>query len=117
MNRFFKTAFVLASFLLILGCGGNSPKSVAQKWQKAILAEDLKTANELSTEKTKALNALLISFTSNKSNEDAQKFGKATFDVETINGDKAVVTDSKSEDNYKIELIKKDGKWLVDISK
>ena len=114
----FKTAFVLTSFLILLGCGSNSPKTVAQKWHKAIIAGDLKAANALSTENAQGTNAILIGMMSDKLNKMVQEFSKATFDVENINGDKAVVTDANSNDkSNKIELIKKDGKWLVDVNK
>lgn len=110
--------FAVISLFFAAGCGGNSPKSVALKWHKAIIAGDLKAANAVSTDKTTAANAMIIGCLQDKENEEVKKFLALKYDTESINGDKAVVSPSAgAEDNEKIKLVKQNGKWLVDVDK
>lgn len=110
-----KISVVFVMFLLVflVGCG-DSPKSVAQKWQKAIIDSDLKAANALSTEKSQSCNALIIAMVSNKDHEFYTKFREKVFNKEEITGDKAVVT---TDGSGKLDLVKQNGKWLVDVGK
>lgn len=115
MKKIFVALFAFISLFMLVSCGGDSPKKVVQKWQDAIVKGDLKTANELTTERSREMNGLLSGMISGDK-EKLEEFKKTKYDKEVIDGDKAVVS-SGDEDETKVELIKQDGKWLVDISK
>ena len=114
MKKSFVTLLAIVSLFVLAGCG-ESPKSVAQKWQKAVLSGDLKTANAMSTARAKDVNTLIVAMLS-EGGDEINTLKKAKYDTETINGDKAVVTSGNDKDT-KVELVKQDGKWLVDINK
>ena len=60
MKKCFVTMLAILSLFIMVGCGGDSPKKVAEKWQKALIAGDVNAANAVSTTKTQALNAIAI---------------------------------------------------------
>ena len=51
---------------------------------------------------------------SDKEAEDTKAFANAKNDIVKIKGNKAIVT--SSNDKRGIDLVKQDGKWLVDIN-
>ena len=113
MKKSFSKLLLAVSIAFLTGCGNDDPKAVAQKWQKAIASGDIKGANELSTKNTRELNVFIMYMLSDK---DKKEVAEIKFDIVKIDGNKAVVTSSNKDDD-KIELVKQDGKWLVDINK
>ena len=112
MKKLTLILMTLAAIFIFAGCG-NSPKSVAMKWGKAIAAGDLEKANKYSTPDSKATNEHLI---------DQVKKGRANFEsfknnvkkAETkIDGDTAELIIGK-DDGFPLRKI--DGKWKVDAS-
>lgn len=118
MKKLLLLCTILAGTILLTGCS-DSPKDVAVKWGKAIMAEDLKTANEYSTEKTKVLNAIAVRMCSNEKSkaEISETVKKWENGMEEINGDTAKVYGGKGPDKKEITLKKIDGKWKVDATK
>ena len=112
MKICFSKLLFAVSMVFLAGCGNDSPKAVAQKYQKAIVSGDINGANEISTERTRQLNVFIMSMMSEK--EKAKTFADSNFDTVKIEGNKAVVT---SNNGGTIELVKQDGKWLVDVNK
>ena len=112
MKKLTLILMTLAAIFIFAGCG-NSPKSVALKWGKAIAAGDLEKANKYSTPDSKANNAYMI---------ERVKSGRASFDrfqdnvkkaKTKIEGDKAELIIGK-DDGFPLRKI--DGKWKVDAS-
>lgn len=118
MKKCFVAMLAILSLFIMTGCGGGSPKKVAEKWLNAMMNGDVKAANAVSTAKTHEFNARAIE----RSKEDSEslekiKKSKITYE-EKIDGDKAIVTvtsDAEKEE-MTITLVKQDGKWLVDVS-
>ena len=123
MKKYFSILLAAFSLAILAGCGGNSPKAVAEKWHKALLDGDAKTANEYSTEKTAAMNALVAGMLTSKEakeDKDIKKISEIKFEDGKIDGDNAVVYATHPEakdEKQEIKLVKKDGKWLVDMQK
>ena len=112
----------LSALFLFAGCGSSSsaPRDVAVKWYAALIEGDLKTANELSTEQSRAINGLAASSMSSfeKGSEDeknAQENLKQLKNAKVeIDGDTArLIVEGKSD----ITLKKVDGEWKVDFHK
>ena len=112
----------LSALFIFAGCGSSSsaPRDVAVKWYTALIEGDLKTANELSTEETRAINGLAASAMSSlKKGSDDEKNAQENLKqlknakVE-IDGDTArLIVEGKSD----ITLKKVDGEWKVDFHK
>jgi len=108
-------------FLYMLsGCsGGTKPGSVASSFLSAVNDKNYEAARKYSTPETGKLIDLM---------EQLQKMSSATDSISTIDfeivtekidNDKAVVTfkEKDSDELQTINLIKTDGKWLVNLSK
>lgn len=110
----------LSALFIFAGCGAKSPKDVAVKWFQAVLDGDVKTANELSTEKTQAMNALMAAAmqAGDKDSDDAKEAQQMLDELKKaevkIDGDTAtLVMDGKDG----LTLKKVDGDWKVDFDK
>lgn len=122
MKKLSLILMTLAAVFVFAACGAkaSSPKDVAVKWFQALLDGDVNTANELSTDQTKALNALFAAgFTSEEKGSDDAKESKAMLEQlkkaeEKINGDSATLVIDGEEG---LTLKKVDGKWKVDFQK
>ena len=109
----------LAALFIFASCG-NSPKSVAVKWYKAVSEGDVKTANKYSTDSTHAFNALIAAALESEKKSDKDKddinetIDKLKSAEEKIDGDTAtLVVDGKEG----LTLKKVDGEWKVDMKK
>ena len=112
MKKILFTFFLLGSLLLV-SCSQNTPKAVAEKFLKALNAENYKEAQKYCDAPTgKLLNMLeeLSNEAKKEAPEKQKKAKKVPFTITKVdeNGD-------EREDN--IELKKIDGKWLVSINK
>jgi hypothetical protein len=129
-----KLALVVATLLvgaiIFVSCKNNSPKTAAEKFLNGLTHMDYEAAKSVSTADTKKTLDLLASFSSmipDSVKAEAKKV-KIVIKDEKIEGDKATVTYTTSEDDHKMErklyLVKggegekeNKGKWLVSYSK
>ena len=120
MKKLLFWSMALAGVLFLTGCS-DSPKDVAVKWGKALVAGDLKTANKYSTEKTRPMNAMVIGMMSGGGEEAKAEFNadikKWESGKEEINGDSATVFGKDPKEKDAVTLKKVDGSWKVDVQK
>jgi hypothetical protein len=124
MKKIFLSIAVIASITLF-SCGGGSgskPNEVAKAFLTAMNKADYEAAKKLGTDDTKKLLDMTATFTAMM--PDSVKKLSAAKKVEIVgepilDGDKAVVNykESDSPDQKSLNLVKKDGKWLVQQSK
>lgn len=100
--------------LLVSGCGGDSPESVADGYLQALLDGDVNKATALSTARSAPTTAFLSAMAQEQKNKHPDQVKKPTFKSVTVDGDKAVVY---YEDNGRIDLVRENGDWKVDIKK
>ena len=107
----------MAVFMIACG-GGDTPKSVAENFLKALNRMDYETAKKYGTQDTGKLLDMMSGFA--KMMPDSLKKEK-NFEIkdEKIEGDKATVTytESGEEGDLSLNLVKLDGKWKVAMSK
>lgn len=110
---------LLAVAVTFTACNSNSPKASADKFLTSLAHMDYEAAKSVSTEETKKMLDLFSQFSSMMTDSmkaEAKKI-KITVKDEKIEGDNATVTYTSSEDEnkteHKLNLTKKDGKWLV----
>ena len=115
MKKLLKITFALFAIFLISACSSSGPQDVAEKFIKAVYTDqDFDAAAEYGTESTAAMLAMAKSFAKE---EDKGK----TFKIinTEIDEDKAVCTYTIDEDESenKLDLIKVDGDWKVEMKK
>ena len=111
------------SFLLIAALsacgGGDSPKSVAENFLKAMNSMDFEGAKKYGTEDTGKLLDMMSGFA--KMVPDSMKANETKFEItgEKIEGDKATVTykEEGRDGETPLSLVRIDGKWKVSMSK
>ena len=105
---------VLVFGLVLAGCGAgktDSPTTVAKAWVQAFVKGDATTLGKVSTPESVAKTAPYITvlqaqFASNPVQEYSEEISE--------DGESAVVTVTlKDNETQTIELVKRDGKWLV----
>lgn len=107
--------------LSLVSCNSNTPKASAEKFLNGLYHMNYKEAKEVATEDTKKMLEMMENFSSmmpDSNKENAKKI-KINIKDETIDGEKAVVTytTSESEGEQKVDLVKQNGKWLVQYNK
>lgn len=117
--RIFKAVSLVSIVLFIISCGGgDSPKSVAEHFLKAMNKMDYETAKKYGSEDTGRLLDMMSGFA--KMIPDSAREEKS-FEIkdEKIDGDKATVTYVQSGEvgEQTLDLVKIDGKWKVAMSK
>lgn len=126
--RDLKFLFLFIPFVVFTACSGNSPKSVAKKFNKAIYTADFQTAKSLCTDNSKQAVDFVAAYASQKVNE--MKKAKIKYEITEIKiGEdektadvKAIITGSidllsggiKDTVMSKTHLVKVDDKWLVE---
>jgi hypothetical protein len=122
MKKFLLSIAVLAS-VVVTSCGGGAsdPKAVAKSFLEAQQKADYTTAKKFCTEETKTFLDMLSSLGASvpDSIKKQEASAKLTLQDAKIDGDKATVAYSISNkpEPQSINLVKKDGKWLVAQSK
>ncbi|MCK0130775.1 DUF4878 domain-containing protein [Flavobacteriaceae bacterium F08102] len=115
---------VLVAFLLLtFSCSKNTPAAAAEAFLSHLYAGEFNEAKEFSTTDTKSVLSMMESFGAKDQMEDM--LVDATFNViETTmdGGDKATVKvqvndNDGNEEIQSLSLVKKDGKWLVNMGK
>lgn len=114
------TAIALLA-ITIVSCGSKTaPKEVAVEFTKSLNKLDFEAAKKLGTAETGKLLDMMSTFSSmmpDSLKEQAKKY-KIEAKDEVIDGDKATVTVTNGDKGEeKINLVKKDGKWLVNMTK
>ncbi len=114
-------AIVLLCVLMLASCNSNSPKNVAEKWLTDFYHMDYKAAKETSTEKTKSVLDMLEQLGAMVPDSQKQNAKKVQVTVKDVKeeGDKATATYTVSDDTQEktINLVKENGKWLVNYTK
>jgi hypothetical protein len=118
---FFSIVAVLALAVSLVSCSNNSPKASAEKFLNGLNHMDYEAAKSVSTEETKKMLDMMSQLTAmmpDSTKENAKKV-KVTMGKEDVNGDKATVSYTTSEDttSRNLTLVKQNGKWLVQWSK
>ena len=113
---------LLLAAVMVVSCNKNSAKDVATTWLTGFYHMDYEAAKKVSTEDTKNLISQLQQLTGMISDSSKTEMKKISVTVKDVkeNGDKAVATYTLSDSpgkEQKIDLVKKDGKWLVQFSK
>lgn len=119
------SVFVLLTISIIglQSCSSNGPKSTAEKFLTSFSHLEFEAAKSVSTEETKKILDMYAQFTTIMADSvkaEAKKINIKIVD-EKIEGEKAVVTYTTSEDDHKtqrtLDLVKKEDKWLVSWNK
>jgi len=118
---FFSLVAVFALAISLVSCNSNSPKAAAEKFVNGLTHMDYEAAKSVSTEDTKKMLEMMQQLTAmmpDSVKENAKK-EKVTMGKEEVNGDKATVTYTVSSNpaEQKVNLVKQNGKWLVQWSK
>jgi len=116
---FIKKIFPAAFLLFVVSCGGgDSPKSVAENFLKAMNKMDYETAKKYGSEDTGRLLDMMSNFT-NMMPDSAREEKSFEIKDEKVDGDKATVTYVQSGEvgEQTLDLVKLDGKWKVAMSK
>ncbi|HPI54066.1 MAG TPA: DUF4878 domain-containing protein [Chitinophagaceae bacterium] len=111
----------LAAFTFV-SCGSKSdPKSVATSFLNARNSLDYETAKKFGTPETGKMIDMMASFSSMIPDSMKNESKKIKVEIKDVKeeGDKATVTYSESikPGDQTLNLIKKDGKWLVNMTK
>ncbi len=116
------TAFILIAFT-IASCGSkNDPKEVALNYLNALKSLDYEGAKKFSTPETGKMLDMLSSFSSMMPDSMKEQAKKIKIEIKEAkeDGDKCVVkfvSSDKPEAEEVLNMVKKDGKWLVNMGK
>ena len=111
---------------IMSACGSGGPEGAAINFLESMYSGDFETARKYATTDTKSMLTMMESFGAKDQLADKMKDVDIDFKViETkIDGDKAVCTiqmsssaEGEEDKDERINLIKKDGKWLVNMDK
>lgn len=108
--------------ITLAGCSSNSPKPVAEKFLVSFWHMDYKGAKPYADSATIQLIEMLETMSTNMPDSDKQNAKKVVVtvkDEKMINDSSAVVTYTTSEikEEKTLRLVKKNGKWLVNLTK
>ncbi|HRO41901.1 MAG TPA: DUF4878 domain-containing protein [Flavipsychrobacter sp.] len=112
---------VLAFSIGMTSCNSDSPKASADKFLTGLMHYDYEAAKSVSTEETKKMIDLMAQFSAMMPDSIKQAAKKTKVDIKDTKeeGEKATVTYTTSDDpqEKKLNLVKENGKWLVQYSK
>ena len=122
MNKLVMMVAGLAMMVCLVGCGGSSPESVAEKAINCMKNYDFEGMQKYSTKEFKRSLALMDAFLANAAKKNKEEFeknkkeaaaSKVTIGKAVIDGDKATVPYTIDGEDKTMTLVKVDGKWLV----
>ena len=105
---------------LFAGClRGDHPRSVAEKFLKAMGSQDFETAAKYGTEETVKLLEMMSGFSKMTVDSTSQHEMKFEITREDINGDNAIIyyKEEGREGELQLPLVKIEGRWKVLLSK
>ena len=123
MKNILKSLVLLLAVSFMTSCGGgNNPESVAEDFLVALGTQDYEKARELGTERTAQLVSLVqgMADMAKKDGEDVDvdNMPDIEFTNTEIDGDKATCFYTSADgEEKKINLLKVDGEWKVDMTK
>jgi len=114
------SAIIVVAFALI-SCNSGSPKDVANTWLTDFYHMNYDDAKKVSTDDTKKMLDMFQQFTAMMPDSQKQQMKKVTITVKDVKetGDKAVATYTSSDapKDQTLNLVKVNGKWMVQWSK
>lgn len=117
----FYSLSVFVMLAALSSCNRNPEKATAEKFLNGLYHYNYEDAKSVSTEETKRMVDLMAQFSAMMPDSVKQAAKKVKIDVKDVkvDGDKAVATYTTSDDaqEKKLNMIKKDDKWLVEYSK
>ena len=124
MKKLMSIGFVLLFSFFMISCDGGSdnPQDVAKEFLTALADQDYDKAKELGTENTAMMIGMIESMASMAPEGEADagmgEMDDITWGETEIDGDKAVCRyASPDQADQKLDLVKVDGKWKVDMKK
>ena len=118
MKNLLKLAALAIIIVAINACGGKteSPEAVAEKFLNHLNKKEYAEAKKLGTEQTAQMIDMMESFSSMGGEEDQKEVKVENMKCDSKE-DKSTCTYTSDGKEEKIELVKQDGKWLVDMKK
>ncbi len=124
MKNLMTIGFVLVFSAFMFSCGGGSsdnPQAVAEEFLTALNDQDYDKAKELGTESTVQMLTMIESMAGMAPEGEDLDMGADMDSIEwgdvEIDGDEAVVHYTLEGSKEKMDLVKQDGKWKVDMKK
>jgi hypothetical protein len=122
MKKLMSIALVVFVSVFMFSCGGkDDPQAVAKDFMKALGDKDYKKAKDLGTENTVMMIGMIESMASmGGETTEAEKAPELTWGETKVDGDKAechYTSADKPGVDQKLDLVKQDGKWKVDMKK
>lgn len=123
MNKVFSVlSIAFMATIVLAGCTSNSPKPVAEKFLNSFWHMEYKDAKTVSDSATIQMIEMLETMSTTMADsdrQDAKKISVTVKDEKLINDTSAVVTYITSEikEEKTLRLVKKNGKWLVNLTK
>jgi hypothetical protein len=118
MKNLLKLAVIAVIIVAFNACGSktNSPEGVAEKWAGHFYKKEFAEAKKLSTEETQKNLDQFEQFSA-QGGDQAKKDVKVENMKCVVTGENAACTYLADGKEEKIDLVQKDGKWLVNMSK
>ncbi|MBC8147187.1 MAG: DUF4878 domain-containing protein [Bacteroidetes bacterium] len=119
MKKLFKVALVLLAVIAMNACNNSAdtPESVAESFLNHLGKKEYEEAAAYGTEATKKYINVVEHFASMPGGDAEEvEVAEITNLIAKINGDAAVVTYMADGQEEQLDLVKVDGKWLVNIS-
>ena len=114
MKKLLSLAVVFLAIVALNACkSSDSPEAIAEKYLNHIAKQEWAEAKKLGTENTQQLVDMLASFGGNAEVKEV-KIEEMKCEV---NGEAAVCNFKSNGEADKLDMVKKDGKWLVDQKK
>lgn len=122
MTKHLLTSITLLCMIFLASCSSSGPEQVARKFIDSVNAGDFEEAKKYATTDTKSMLSMMESFGIKDQLADATDNEKENLEIisTTVSGDTAIskiTSGEDGDDEMDIHLIKKDGEWLVDMTK
>lgn len=123
MKNLMKIGFVLVFSAFMFACGGSSddPQAVAKDFLTALADQDYDAAKKLGTENTVQMLTMIESMADMAPEGEDMDMGADMDAIEwgetEVDGDSAVVHYKAEDKEEKLDLVKVDGEWKVDMKK
>ncbi len=118
MKTLMKIAVIFAAVIAFNACksGGGNPEDVAKKFLDHLNKKEYAEAKKLGTENTVQFISMIESFGGAMDGEEEKEVKVENMKCE-VDGDKAHCTFTSDGKEDKLDLVKQEGKWLVDMKK